>query len=86
MTAIFQWKLRPSGTNNLTFKERKVQAMYIFVARYQNMNTRKEITRKIEFDGQFYVSELACYMHAMSKAYDMKKENECLGMVEFIAC
>lgn len=60
--------------------------MYRFVARYQNMTTGKEITRKIEFDGQFYVSELACYMHAMGKAYDMKKENEFLSMVELIEC
>ena len=60
--------------------------MYIFEAHYTNMDNDEEITRKIEFDGQLLENNKECYMYAMSRAYDLKKENECLGMVEFIAC
>lgn len=60
--------------------------MYLFGARYTNMDNGEEIVRKIEFDGQFMKNDKECYMHAMSRAYDLKKENECLGVVEFIAC
>lgn len=60
--------------------------MYIFEAHYTNMENDEEITRKIEFDGQFMESDKECFMYAMSKAYDMKENNECLGSVEFIAC
>lgn len=60
--------------------------MYIFEAHYTNMDNDEEITRKIEFDGQFMENDKECYKYAMSRAYDLKKENECLGTVEFIAC
>ena len=60
--------------------------MYIFEAHYTNMDNDEEITRKIEFDGQFMENDKECYTYAMSRAYDLKKENECLGTVEFIAC
>lgn len=60
--------------------------MYLFGARYTNMDNGEEIVRKIEFDGQFMKNDKECYMYAMSRAYDLKKENECLGTVEFIAC
>ena len=60
--------------------------MYLFKAYYTNMDNDEEITRKIEFDGQFIVNDKECYMYAMSRAYDLKKGNECLGNVEFIAC
>ena len=60
--------------------------MYYFLARYINMETNKEITRKIEFDGQFFDTEKEIYLYAMSKSYDMTKENECFSSLEFIAC
>lgn len=60
--------------------------MYIFEAHYTNMDDYKEITKKIEFDGQFLESEKECYLYAMGKAYDMKRENECFSFLEFIAC
>lgn len=58
--------------------------MYIFKASYINMDNNKEITRKIEFDSQFMKNDEEGYMYAMSRAYDLKQENECLGTVEFI--
>lgn len=61
--------------------------MYVFEATYENMDTGKEVTRTIEFDGDhFFPTEKECYLHAMSKAYDMKQRNECFGNLEFIAC
>lgn len=46
--------------------------MYIFEAHYTNMDNDEEITRKIEFDGQFMENDKECYMYAMSRAYDLK--------------
>lgn len=47
----------------------------------------KHITRKIEFSGQLIENgEKECYMQAMSRAYELKKGNECLVAVEFVAC
>lgn len=60
--------------------------MYIFEAHYTNMDNDEEITRKIEFDGQFMENDKECYMYAMNKSYELKEKNECLGAVEFIAC
>ena len=60
--------------------------MYIFEAHYINMDNDKEVTRKIEFDGQFLENEKECYLYAMGKAYDMKEKNECCESLEFIAC
>lgn len=60
--------------------------MYIFEAHYTNMDNNEEITRKIEFDGQFMENDKECYMYAMNKAYELKEKKECLGAVEFIAC
>lgn len=60
--------------------------MYLFEAHYINMDTDKEITRSIEFDGQFFDSEKECYLYAMEKAYDMKQKNECFSSLKFIAC
>jgi hypothetical protein len=49
--------------------------------------TEEEIVRKIEFDGgNFCHTERGCYIHAMRVAYDMKRRDECLGNLEFIAC
>ena len=60
--------------------------MYLFEAHYINMDTDTEITKKIEFDGQFFDTEKEIYLYAMSKAYDMTMENECFSSLEFIAC
>lgn len=60
--------------------------MYLFEAHYINMETEKEITRPIEFDGQFLDSEKECYIYAMRKAYDLMEESELLYSLEFIAC
>ena len=59
--------------------------MWLFIAKYDNMDNNEEIIRKIEFDGQ-YLTERQAYMWAMGNAYDMKLKNECLGVVEFIEC
>ena len=60
--------------------------MYLFEAHYINMDTEKEITRPIKFDGQFFENEKECYLYAMKKAYDLKEEMECFSSLEFIAC
>lgn len=60
--------------------------MYLFEAHYIDMNNNEEIIVEIEFDGQFMENEKECYMYAMGRAYDLKKENECLATVEFITC
>ena len=60
--------------------------MYIFEAHYTNVDTEKEITRKIEVDSQVFDTEKECYIYAMTKAYNDKKANEYLMSIEFIAC
>ena len=61
--------------------------MYVFEAHYTNMDTNKERTQSIKFDGDnFFNTEKEYYIYAMEKAYNDKKANECLGSVEFIAC
>ena len=61
--------------------------MWIFEAEYTNMDINKEVRRKIEFDGDnFFDTSDECYLYAMKQALKMKKENECLGSLEFIAC
>lgn len=58
--------------------------MYSFKAHYTNMDNDEQITRTIELlDDR---DEKSVYLMAMGVAYDLKKENECLGDVEFIAC
>lgn len=61
--------------------------MYIFKAKYTNMDTNEERKQSIEFDGDsFFDTEKECYIYAMTKAYENKKVNECLVLVESIAC
>ena len=60
--------------------------MYLFEAHYINMETDTEITKKIEFDGQFFDTEKEIYLYAMNIAYDMTNENELFSSLEFIAC
>ena len=60
--------------------------MYIFEAKYMNMDTNKERIQSIEFDGDnFFDTEKECYVYATTKAYENKKANEYLYSVEFIA-
>lgn len=61
--------------------------MWCFEAKYINMDTDAEFARTIEFDGDnFFNTEKECYLYAMSRAYEMKKRNELLSSIEFIAC
>lgn len=60
--------------------------MYWFEAHYTRMNDDKKITRKIEFNGQFFDTEKECFLYAMNKAYDMIEANEIFDNLEFIAC
>lgn len=60
--------------------------MYLFLAHYINMDSDTEITKKIEFDGQFFDTEKEIFLYAMSMAYDMTEINEFLSSLEFIAC
>ncbi len=61
--------------------------MYIFIAHYINMETDQERNQSIEFDGDnFFETEKECYIYAMTKAYEDKRENECLSSVEFLSC
>lgn len=61
--------------------------MYIFEAHYINSSNGEEFVREIEFNGDnFFSTEKECYLYAMGKAYDMKKDNEWLLTVVFIAC
>ena len=58
--------------------------MYIFEAKYQNMENGKEHTATIEIYEDRPESEI--YVAAMCRAYEMKKPHECLCAVEFLAC
>lgn len=60
--------------------------MYYFEATFTNMDSGTIRVEKIEIEEQFFVNEFHVYIAAMSRAYNMKKENECLANVEFIAC
>lgn len=65
--------------------------MWEFYAKYTNVNTEKEISRKIEFDGEnmFWDEENPadkCYIYAMSQALKLRKSNEILDSLELEAC
>ena len=60
--------------------------MYLFVAHYINMDNDTEVSKSIEFDGQFFDSEREIYLYAMGRAFDLRKVNECFCSLEFIAC
>lgn len=59
--------------------------MYIFEARYITLDSAQEITRCIEFNGQFLDCERDCYLYAMGQAYDKTRHNEMFVALEFIA-
>lgn len=60
--------------------------MYIFRAHYINMDNNTEVTKKIEFDEQFFDSEREIYLYTMGKAYDMTEKTEMFSSLEFICC
>lgn len=61
--------------------------MWYFEARYFDISDGKTYTRVIHFDGDsLFKSEMECYLHAITKAYEMKKEDEILEMVSFVGC
>ena len=60
--------------------------MYLFEARYVNMENDTEIIRKIEYDTQFFDTEKEIYLYAMSIAFDMREKNEMFSSLELIAC
>lgn len=57
--------------------------MYIFMAHYTNMDSGMKIKRKIKVLDEG--PEKAIYWIALGIAYDRKKKNECLRMLEFIS-
>ena len=58
--------------------------MYLFKAKYINMDDNTEVTRDVElFDEE---TEESTYISAMKMAYHKKRENECFASIEFIGC
>ena len=58
--------------------------MYIFEARYCDLNADKIVTRPIELPE--FGSEREMFVEAMMVAYDGASENEELVSLDFIAC
>ena len=58
--------------------------MYIFEAKYQDMENGNEHTETIKICDDRPEAEI--YVAAMCRAYEMKKPDECLCSVEFLAC
>lgn len=60
--------------------------MYIFEAKYQDMENGNEYTETITVEIYEDMTEFDAYIEAMRRAYEMKKPPECLCAVEFVAC
>ena len=60
--------------------------MYIFEAKYQDMENGNEHTETITVEIYEDMTEFDAYIEAMRRAYEMKKTPECLYAVEFVAC
>ena len=58
--------------------------MYIFEARYLNMENGEEHTKTIEIYEDRPETEI--YVAAMFRAYAIKEPEQCLCAVEFLAC
>ena len=58
--------------------------MYIFEARYLNMENGEERTKTIEIYEDRPEAEI--YVLAMRRAYAIKEPEQCLCAVEFLAC
>lgn len=60
--------------------------MWLFEAEYCGSTTSRTITRKVEFDGDNLAdSTKDVWLQVVMKAYDMKKDDEELTNIEFIA-
>ena len=61
--------------------------MWLFEAKYENMENGEEVMCKIEFDGDnFFDTEEQCYIYAMKRALISRNKNECLRTLDFISC
>ena len=61
--------------------------MWLFEAKYVNMDNGKGVTLKIVFDGEnFYDTEDRCYICAMEMALKNRNKNERLYTLDFISC
>ena len=60
--------------------------MYIFEAKYEDMENGNERTETITVEIYEDMTEFDAYIAAMCRAYEMKKPPECLCAVEFLAC
>ena len=61
--------------------------MWLFEAKYVNMDNGKKVTRKISFDGDnFCDTEEQCYICAMHMALKNRNKNERLYTLDFISC
>ena len=58
--------------------------MYIFEAKYQNMENGEKRTKTIEIYEDRPEAEI--YVAAMCRAYAIKEPEQCLCAVEFLAC
>lgn len=60
--------------------------MWLFEAEYCSSTTSRTITRKVEVDGDNLAdSTKDVWLQVVMKAYDMKKDDEELTNIEFIA-
>ena len=61
--------------------------MWLFEAKYENMDNGEEVTRKIAFDGENLCdTEDQCYICAMNKALKNRNKNERLCTLDLISC
>ena len=61
--------------------------MWLFEAKYVNMDNGKCVTRKIAFDGDnSFDTEDQCYIYAMKMALKNRNKNERLYTLDFISC
>ena len=60
--------------------------MYIFEAKYQNMENGEEHAETITVEIYEDMTEFDAYIEAMRRAYAIKKPEQCLCAVEFVAC
>ena len=61
--------------------------MWLFEAKYENMDNGEEVTRKIVFDGEnFCDTEDQCYICAMKIALKNRNKNERLYTLDLISC
>ena len=61
--------------------------MWLFEAKYVNMDNGKGVTRKISFDGDnSFDTEEQCYVCAIQMAFKNRNENERLYALDFISC